>query len=127
MADALEKAAKARSRICEAVNRGGTIWAEDVALILDGLDALKAHIAELEAERGWQPIETAPKDGARVLLAKFGWAEDMEGNNEYRLFFSVSGSWWTERDYWTDGLEKLIPPTHWMPLPAPPQDTEGDG
>ena len=32
------------------------------------IDALRARIDELEAERRWQPIETIPLDGTTVLV-----------------------------------------------------------
>lgn len=73
----------------------------------------------------WQPIETAPKDGSRVLLVRAGIDES-----------AFVGSWslWSNKDYWTpdhwvddarnlDLIER--PPTHWMPLPDPPQPTGG--
>ena len=55
----------------------------------------------------WQPIETAPKDGREIL----GW------------FGSASVIRWhigTE-SFWTDGFMRLREPTHWMPLPEPPE------
>jgi len=62
----------------------------------------------------WQPIETAPKDGTRVLLVE---AEQPTG---------VSTGWWTMagwRDFGDIGCSGLADysPTHWMPLPAPPR------
>jgi hypothetical protein len=73
----------------------------------------------------WQPIETAPKDGTRILLYRpsyFDWAR------------VIGGNWCDEkiakkpRPYWTHDRECLIgvlearqhQPTHWMPLPPPP-------
>jgi len=63
----------------------------------------------------WQPIETAPKNGMRILLGgklKVG-----------------SGHFWDNkskqhpRKRWVwDGYPK-IEPTHWMPLPSPPRKT----
>lgn len=58
----------------------------------------------------WQPIETAPKDGTRVLTAKVGGPVGMS-------------FWLTSSEKWWDGLSghsRNSPPTHWMPLPHPP-------
>lgn len=59
---------------------------------------------------GWQPIETAPKDGTRVLL--------------YRPGEQIIGYWWRGADdeYWNAarGLE-FYGPTHWRSLPEPPE------
>ena len=68
---------------------------------------------ERAAEGGWQPIETAPKDGSTILYSAGGWVcagcwhireEQWREHNNF-----PSDSWGTE-DY----------PTHWMPLPSPP-------
>lgn len=68
--------------------------------------------------QGWQPIETAPKDGAPVLL----YADHKIYLAEYE-----EGYWVTGRiaDQAYHGYSKhnlcLFPdPTHWMSLPAPP-------
>lgn len=60
----------------------------------------------------WRPIKTAPKndyvlaaDGATVGEAV--WRDDMK------------------RWQWMNGLP--ADPTHWMPLPRPPQDSGGWG
>ena len=69
-----------------------------------------------EVAQQWQPIETAPKDGTRVLATwDYTWcqsgphAEVCETNESGEWFYSYDG----------DGPQK--PPTHWMPLPAPPK------
>lgn len=62
---------------------------------------------------GWQPIETAPKDGTTVLTWTKGLTED-EGAIMPMRWSSTRG--WCE--YW--GNHDLFP-THWMPLPEPPQ------
>ena len=78
--------------------------------------------------RGWQPIETVPKDGSVILIVDM---TDRYPNVQ-------AASWWPERDNkfpWTlfegnngrDGLNALdarFPPTHWMPLPKPPQNDD---
>ncbi len=60
--------------------------------------------------RGWQPIETAPKDGTLVLLSN---ANDSDWALRCRRWqgSADNGNW---RGF--DGHEA----THWMPLPAPP-------
>ena len=77
-----------------------------------------------EEQNGWQPIETAPKDGALVLLF-----EDISGG-------SISTGYWgylgihsivDKKEGWcADGYvgdyQTFDKPTHWMPLPKPPVD-----
>lgn len=60
----------------------------------------------------WQPIETAPQDGRRVLL----WAKQWEAPNTGQFY----GEHWK-----IDGQlgPFAYPPTHWMPLPTPPKET----
>lgn len=73
----------------------------------------------------WQPIETAPKDGQRVIL----YRPLAHNTNDYEIDIkrSVStnqGCWFdtvpegmTAENY-TDGYCR---PTHWMPLPLKPE------
>jgi hypothetical protein len=60
----------------------------------------------------WQPIETAPKDGTTVDL----WS----GHHQRRWADCCwnDGKWWV----YNNGYEPYeFDPTHWMPLPEPPQ------
>jgi hypothetical protein len=58
----------------------------------------------------WQPIKTAPKDATEILL----WCSD-EGTIRMGWFTSLK---------WVGGyMAKECDPTHWMPLPLPPQET----
>jgi len=61
----------------------------------------------------WMPIETAPKDGTRFLAycAKGGWQA---------VLWNDGGSSWQGRPYWSSDRDEMTP-THWMPLPEPPQ------
>lgn len=88
---------------------------------------------ERESERalvGWQPIETAPKDGKWVLL--FGLLDVLEDRKQ--LYCGLEHPCLTA-GYW-DGIDGAWSPvggtwegpwikaTHWQPLPSPP--TPGD-
>ena len=73
----------------------------------------------------WQPIETAPKDGARVLLwtttegdaVLTEYLIDVGAENPIRT--AQVGFYCDESGQWQ--LEVVGNPTHWMPLPDPPQ------
>lgn len=68
----------------------------------------------------WQPIETAPKDGKRVLA--FYPLFNMSRVSWHKVFY-LDGPLWAcdavrSPDRWSDQ------PTHWMPLPPPPTPQE---
>lgn len=90
---------------------------------------LRETAAALEAARedGWQPIETAPKDGTRVLL----WYEwhDLPVVGDFR-----HGRWWSVHSLGgnlahPNGMdwEEVVRPTYWRPLPAPPAIDQARG
>ena len=78
----------------------------------------------------WLPIATAPRDGTWVLLAGGECDYDEESDAKTR---PVVGQWrnyrngrttdWHWQFAWYDGgyYGEYETPTHWMPLPAPPQ------
>lgn len=79
----------------------------------------------------WQPIETAPKDGTRIMLWRGFinsglWAEMVIAqwfNDEWvwpdqRDNPSTHGNW--SDDDMLDGYASAHGFTHWMPLPEPP-------
>lgn len=78
-----------------------------------------AELRERRAADQWQPIETAPKDGTRVLVARYmppyGW---ILGHANWRVVREVSG--WVSHGLGAFGELGLADPTHWRPLPAPP-------
>ena len=79
-----------------------------VAAVLSMLDMSKLG--------GWQPIETAPKDGARVLL----WVPPY-GPSTGHFDVHASAPMWRCHSV----LNREAQPTHWMPLPpAPTQEGE---
>lgn len=70
----------------------------------------------------WQPIETAPRDGTWLLLTggdiQYGWDGDTVPPC---VCGHSSGREW--QFAWYDGgaYGEYLRPTHWMPLPAPPE------
>ena len=64
----------------------------------------------------WQPIESAPKDGTRIIGADFELVETM--------FWTASI--WVGGGGWVNDLSRsdtrIFQPTHWRPLPSPPKD-----
>lgn len=93
------------------------------------IDSARGHLAETPAggEMGkdaWQPIATAPKDGTEVLLLFMPseqqcvgewWGLDKIGI-QWRIAH-VSGPEW-------EAITDELQPTHWQPLPPPPQGKE---
>ena len=76
----------------------------------------------------WQPIETAPKDGTKILVGRDGhqtttgvWVED-KGRT---LVPDLNEPYWEKFDHsWWDVVfseDEWFSPTHWMPLPEPPK------
>jgi hypothetical protein len=70
----------------------------------------------------WLPIETAPKDRDLILtdgvyVGQGGWITDMDQGADYEGQLHCAGWWSVPGD---------LTPTHWMPLPAPP-DTGREG
>ena len=89
----------------------------------------------------WQPIETAPKDGTRVIGAFWSirWADSHRKGEvvtcwwqpECGAFISDARVMTLAEGYtFDDGTTQRIhsptiePVTHWMPLPPPPADRE---
>lgn len=67
----------------------------------------------------WQPIETAPKDGTRILLYL---PESRIANVVFGWRFPVDDDWMMEV---ADGAYPIdVPVTHWMPEPEGPADAD---
>ena len=60
----------------------------------------------------WQPIETAPRDGSQFLAWDGVCIENIKWRNGM-----WQTSWAHDEKYSMNGA-----PTHWMPLPQPPED-----
>ena len=72
---------------------------------------------------GWQPIETAPKDGSQIVIYWPYWSSDPFIAN----YSGDSGGWEGERCLTPTHAEAYPErqPTHWMPLPKPPAVDSG--
>ena len=70
----------------------------------------------------WQPIETAPKDGTEVLL--FGEFDNMAvaewDHGDEAWVFAVTDVEIPGAPKGTMFCSYFRDPTHWMPLPVPP-------
>lgn len=118
---------------------GGPMAVIDLALYEEHIAEAEARArSEAEAARGgeavaWRPIETAPKDGTICLI---GWASsewyvrtawwdaefDSEWDDEANDAKPIGA--WTAGVVasWGDEKTQSYNPTHWMPLPNPPND-----
>jgi len=75
----------------------------------------------------WQPINTAPQDGSRILLywpTLFNQPHVACGTWQTQRYHVHPRPFWQSDYRW--GIERLrdCPPTYWMPLPEPPQEGE---
>ena len=89
----------------------------DVIELLGELDSLKSYIAELEAAQRWIPVgERLPECEKDVLVF---WGKALDGSK-----IDWFGTAW--RNECDDGkwCTDPIVPTHWMPLPESPNDTQ---
>ena len=82
----------------------------------------RAHSAEiawaLRDADGWQPIESAPRDGTYILLGYEG-----SHSEEGRWMGDASRNHWGETGWFESDDDVLCEhpskPTHWRPLPSP--------
>jgi hypothetical protein len=83
-------------------------------------------LARLSLPPEWQPIESAPKDGTRILVAfrrigihAVSWEEAINGLEGWCVNDEKHGPY-SLRGYLDEDI------LGWMPLPAPPQLPTGD-
>ena len=67
----------------------------------------------------WQPIETAPRDGRRILLNRRRHGVDRVELGKW-MIFARSAMFCYDFPYHMNSVTK-IQPTHWMPLPDAPR------
>ena len=111
------------ARIAELSQAVGLITTLKPTMVMDAnhpLDMVRevaehvtARIAELEAERRWIPVgERLPEDGEFVLA----WDDEIIEVLEYKNTFGGAS--------FLNIADTTVYPTHWMPLPQPPEVQE---
>lgn len=131
---ALEHNAVPRSSADEVQIRSAAV-ALRAAIAAPAVPTVKESLTVAPAvPHGWQPIETAPKDGTDIMLsngvvvAEGHWLHREGGITERR---DLDGRYIDQDedegyDGWIDWFGGMLPePTHWMPLPAQPTRAEG--
>lgn len=64
---------------------------------------------------GWQDIATAPRDGTEILACWDAPTPEFKARGVVMWDVSYGGTWITLPGHWPKH------PTHWMPLPEPPE------
>jgi hypothetical protein len=89
-------------------------WDDGAGRIADAILADETVRLKSVLSAKWQPIETAPRDGSHF------WA--YQKRHEYSMF----ECWWAENHeggFWMDYIDSEPEPTHYAPLPEPPEAT----
>lgn len=104
--------------------------------VLSDVGRLLAQSLKREREgMAWRPIETAPKDGTTVLVYVPGETlYPTAASYDSREYFAkeygdpeyMPEGWRWENGYPGDFHEEVIDPTHWLPLPSPPESERSD-
>ena len=91
-----------------------------VEYMIDGQNVMEAILETLKSVQ-WRPISEAPDNGGVVLLCKQGFQPTV-GYKAVR-----SQKWWNIHILANRGvLSYAMEPTHFMPLPAPPEKEKKD-
>lgn len=92
-------------------NDGGGV--KKVAQARKLLESMRAETPD----RRWNPIETADKDGLHVLL----WSPSTFSKVPQFIGYWRASDFEGSEGVWLSTAGTLLRPTHWMPLPEPPE------
>lgn len=85
-------------------------------------------IDRLEQRMTWQPIETAPKDGTRILLAgpEGPFKQPVVGRWDEDKYAAKPKPYWNNDRAGIFGIREIRTnqPTHWMPIHQMPKDVK---
>ena len=109
---------------------------QDFDRFADEVTALRDRLAGTPSV--WEPIETSPKTGRKIILFYMNrnnlprtvmarWLTDEQAAETDGDDVGLEGGWYECIDNLDDYTEVAIhegEPTHWMPLPAAPQQGE---
>lgn len=96
--------------------------------VTDALNAAHAEIDRLrEAVPEWQTMDTAPRDGTRILIASGN--DDQPDVVFWDAAYADGGFYQNSATAWLNGSSEQmdVDPTHWMPLPTPPAHKSQEG
>ncbi len=73
----------------------------------------------------WQPIETAPKKGSFLVFGGWWVSDSKDGNDRQLSAVAHVNRSYGYRKFHVANADEFWPhienPTHWMPLPMPPE------
>lgn len=101
-------------RLRQVVDSGGLGMEGHAPEILDDIRTLVETFEALAP----RPIETAPKDGSRILLFwQYTYHDDLHPTCDWEC-----GEWDEDKNEWVTDTEDMSQSiiTHWAPLPDPP-------
>jgi len=91
----------------------------NVQMLWEAFRDARAALSHHSTPQGWQSMDSAPKDGRRVLVAigelvGEAWYDDQDGD--------YHAGWYWANENWTDAhVSNPIYPNAWQPLPPPPE------
>jgi len=81
----------------------------------------RRQIEDAQLRGGWQPIETAPREG-KILAIGWGYGDPANGYHDPVITHWDDGGWIDGHEASDGGPSGYTYLTHWMPLPALPNE-----